>query len=88
MITALGLCSGALTTISFLPQVLRAIRTGSSSDLSWSWLILLGLGVCGWVSYGLLTTDISIIMANAATAALVFVLLAVKARHTGLRRSL
>jgi MtN3 and saliva related transmembrane protein len=88
MITALGLCSGALTTISFLPQVLRAIRTGSSSDLSWSWLILLGLGVCGWLSYGLLTTDISIIMANAATVALVCVLLAVKARHTGLRRSL
>ena len=39
MTTALGLCAGALTTISFLPQVLRAIRTGSSSDLSWTWLI-------------------------------------------------
>jgi MtN3 and saliva related transmembrane protein len=88
MTTALGLCAGALTTISFLPQVLRAIRTGSSSDLSWTWLIMLGLGVCGWLGYGLLTSAISIILANAVTVALVCILLAVKVRHGGLRRSL
>jgi MtN3 and saliva related transmembrane protein len=78
MITALGLCSGALTTTSFLPQVLRAVRTGSTGDLSWLWLVMLSAGVAGWLSYGLVTGNLSVILANAATLALVGALLSVK----------
>jgi MtN3 and saliva related transmembrane protein len=82
MITALGLCSGALTTTSFLPQVVRAVRTGSSSDLSWAWLIMLLAGAVGWLGYGLATSSLSVSPANAIMIALVGVLLAVKTRHT------
>jgi MtN3 and saliva related transmembrane protein len=59
MITALGLCSGALTTFSFLPQVMRAVRTGSTGDLSWLWLVLLLAGAVGWLSYGLAISSLS-----------------------------
>jgi MtN3 and saliva related transmembrane protein len=82
MITALGLCSGALTTTSFLPQVVRAVRTGSSNDLSWTWLVMLIAGAVGWLSYGLLTSNLSVSLANAIMVALVATLLSVKARHT------
>jgi MtN3 and saliva related transmembrane protein len=81
MITALGLCSGALTTTSFLPQVMRAVRTGSSNDLSWTWLVMLIAGAVGWLSYGLLTSNLSVSLANAIMVALVATLLSVKARH-------
>jgi MtN3 and saliva related transmembrane protein len=81
MITALGLCSGALTTTSFLPQVVRAVRTGSSNDLSWAWLVMLIAGAVGWLSYGLLTSNLVVSLANAIMVALVATLLSVKARH-------
>jgi MtN3 and saliva related transmembrane protein len=82
MNTALGLLAGALTTASFLPQVLRAVRSGSTGDLSWTWLIMLVAGESGWIAFGVLTADISVIVANVVTVTLVGTLLAVKARHT------
>lgn len=85
MITALGLVSGALTTSSMLPQLIRAIRSGSTSDLSWSWLVLFAVGVTGWIAYGLLTKDLAITLSNFVTVGLVVTLLAVKVRHTSLR---
>jgi MtN3 and saliva related transmembrane protein len=88
MITALGLCSGALTTSSFLPQVVRAVRTGSTSDLSWIWLVMLSAGLAGWLGYGIATSSLSVILANAATLALVGALASVKGRSVnGSRRS-
>jgi MtN3 and saliva related transmembrane protein len=87
MITALGLCSGALTTTSFLPQVARAVRTGSSSDLSWAWLVMLIAGAIGWLSYGLMTSNLSVSLANAVMVGLVATLLTVKAMHTLPRRT-
>jgi MtN3 and saliva related transmembrane protein len=86
MITALGLCSGALTTSSFLPQVLRAVRTGSTGDLSWLWLVLLLAGAAGWLSYGLATSSLSVSLANGIMIVLVGALLTVKSRHALLRR--
>jgi len=81
MTTALGLGSGALTTASFLPQVARAIRTGRTGDLSWLWLIMLAVGFVGWLAYGLLTANVSIIASNSVTIVLSGVLVTVKARH-------
>ncbi|HLJ98602.1 MAG TPA: SemiSWEET family transporter [Streptosporangiaceae bacterium] len=81
MTTALGLGSGALTTASFVPQVVRAARTGRSADLSWVWLLMLLVGFVGWLSYGLLTTNLSIIVTNSVTLVLAGALVAIKVRH-------
>ncbi len=82
--TTLGLISGALTTMSFLPQVLRTLRTGSAADLSLGWLALFGAGISGWCLYGLLTADLAIGLTNAVTLALVLLLTAIKLRAVGL----
>jgi MtN3 and saliva related transmembrane protein len=81
MTTVLGLGSGALTTASFLPQVVRALRTGRTADLSWLWLIMLAVGFVGWLMYGLLTANLSITVTNSVTIILSGVLVAIKARH-------
>lgn len=81
MTTALGLGSGALTTASFVPQVVRAARTGRSADLSWVWLLMLLTGFVGWLAYGLLTTNVSIIVTNSVTLVLASALVVIKARH-------
>jgi MtN3 and saliva related transmembrane protein len=47
--TILGLIAGTCTTLSFLPQVIRTLRTRHARDLSAAWLLIFGLGPrCGW----------------------------------------
>lgn len=86
MITALGLASGALSSMSLLPQVVRSVRTGRTADLSWAWLALFAVGVTGWLVYGLLTADAAVTATNAVMVTLVGVLASVKARHVGRSR--
>lgn len=76
--TTLGLISGLFTTLSFLPQVLRTVRTNSAADFSLGWLALFGAGVCGWCAYGLLTADLAISLTNALTLVLVLFLTGLK----------
>lgn len=80
----LGLLAGTLTTVSFLPQLVRTVRTGSARDLSWGWLLLFGAGITGWLVYGAGSNDIAITATNAVTGTLVGVLAVMKAwqEHT------
>ncbi|WP_131784244.1 SemiSWEET family sugar transporter [Protofrankia symbiont of Coriaria ruscifolia] len=77
--TILGLVAGALTTGCWLPQLLRSWRTRSAGDISWTYLGVLGLGVTLWLSYGLLTDEMTIILANGATVGAIIVLADLKA---------
>ncbi len=77
--TILGLMAGALTTGCWLPQLLRSWRTRSARDISWTYLGVLGLGVVLWLSYGLLTGEMTIILANGATAGAIIALAGLKA---------
>lgn len=79
--TLLGLLAGACTTISFLPQVVRTLRTASAADISWAWLLLFGGGVAAWLAYGLLTRDLAITLTNAVTFLLVAALCVLKAER-------
>lgn len=78
----LGLIAGALTTLSFLPQVIRTLRTRSSHDFSWGWLLLFVAGIAGWLLYGILTQDLPVTVANSITFALIWTLVALKAWQT------
>jgi MtN3 and saliva related transmembrane protein len=76
--TALGLFAGTLTTLSFLPQVIRTLKTRHAGDLSAAWLLIFGLGTFTWLVYGVLRSDIAVAAANAVTFVLVVVLIAAK----------
>jgi MtN3 and saliva related transmembrane protein len=76
--TVLGLIAGACTTLSFLPQVIRTLRTRHARDLSAAWLLIFGLGTALWLTYGLLKSDIAIALANGVTFGLVMVLIIAK----------
>jgi MtN3 and saliva related transmembrane protein len=81
--TILGLAAGTLTTLSFVPQVIRTLRTRSARDFSKGWLALFGVGVAGWLVYGVLEGDLPITLTNATTLAFVIALVALKSRHPG-----
>ena len=53
MADAIGLMAGALTTVAFVPQVLKTWRSRSAGDLSLSMLLIFNAGVALWVIYGL-----------------------------------
>ncbi len=76
--TTLGYLAGTLTTLSFVPQVVRSVRMRNASGLSWLWLVCFGCGVTAWVVYGVMRGDPAIIAANAATLIAVFVLVWVR----------
>lgn len=67
LVTILGLIAAALTTISFLPQAMKTIKTRHTKDLSLIMYSVLTFGIFLWLVYGILINDLPIIMANGIT---------------------
>ena len=79
--TALGLLAGTLTTIAFLPQVIRTWKSKSPKDLSLAMLGTFTTGVFCWLIYGLMVDSLPIILANAVTFLLAGANVALKLRY-------
>lgn len=84
-ILIVGYAAAALTTLAFLPQVVKTWRSGSARELSLATLALMTTGVALWLGYGLATGDGPLAAANGVTLALVASLLALKLRDLGRR---
>ncbi len=67
----IGLIAATLTTLAFLPQVVRTWRRRSADDLSAGTFLLLFTGIVLWLLYGVLRRDPIIILANAVGVTLV-----------------
>ncbi|MGL4618699.1 SemiSWEET family sugar transporter [Chroococcidiopsis sp.] len=80
-ITPLGLFAGVLTTIAYLPQLIKTWKTKSAHDLSWSMLIVLCTGIILWLIYGFYVHDIPIIAANIVTFIFAGMILMLKIRY-------
>jgi MtN3 and saliva related transmembrane protein len=76
-----GYLAGALTTIAFVPQVVKAWKLGETRDLSLAMLVLFGIGILLWTVYGFWVASMPIISANMITFVLVIVLLGMKIRY-------
>jgi len=73
--------AGLLTTVSFVPQVLKAWQSKRCHDLSWGMLITFSAGVVLWLAYGVLLWAAPIIVANAVTLALLITIGCLKVRY-------
>ena len=80
-IQILGLVAGTITSITFLPQVIKIWKTKSAKDLSLLMLLLLMLGVILWLAYGLLVMDAAIIYTNSMVLAISMVMLFFKLKY-------
>ena len=76
--TLLGLCAGTLTTLSFVPQVVKCWRSRSADDLSATMLLTFTGGVTLWIIYGIMMGSWPIVVANGTTLLLAFTLIAMK----------
>ncbi len=80
-VTFIGLAAGFLTTIAFLPQVVKTWQTKKTKDLSLGTFVFQGAAVTLWFCYGLMIKDLPLILWNAVTAILVFIIVAFKLRY-------
>jgi len=74
----LGLVAGTLTTIAFVPQVIKTWRTRSGRDISLGMFLLFSAGVALWLAYGLTIASRPVIIANALTLMLAITVLGLK----------
>lgn len=77
-IDVLGFAAAFCTTISFLPQAIRVIKTRDTYALSLAMYSIFTLGVALWLTYGIYRQDPAIITANVITLVLAVVILYTK----------
>ncbi|MEC5207086.1 SemiSWEET transporter [Vogesella urethralis] len=77
----LGYIAAFLTTTSFLPQVIRTLRTGDTRSISFTMYLMLVIGVAAWLAYGWLLGALPIMLANGITLLLASIILVMKWRE-------
>ena len=78
MSTAVGLAAGFLTTIAFIPQVMKIWKTKSAKDVSLPMFVAFTIGVALWLAYGIITGELPIIVWNSVTLVFAATILVMK----------
>ena len=74
IINLVGAAGGIVSSITFLPQVIKIWKTKSAKDLSMGTLLFLVLNVSLWLLYGILTNLYPIIITNGIVLSMVFIM--------------
>lgn len=77
----LGYLAGFLTTLAYLPQVLKTIKHKSTKDISLGMYIMLCTGIACWILYGVGLSSWPVIVANVVTLVLAGIILVSKIRN-------
>ena len=77
----IGYLAGTLTTLAFAPQLLKALKTKSTKDISLLMLLCSTTGMTLWLYHGLLIKDMALVLANSVSVALASTLLVYKLKR-------
>jgi MtN3 and saliva related transmembrane protein len=77
----LGITAGTLTTIAFIPQLAKALKSKSTGDLSWGMVLTFTIGVLLWLIYGIWIDSLPVILANAVTLLLQLGIVSLKIKY-------
>jgi MtN3 and saliva related transmembrane protein len=77
----LGYAAGIITTLAFLPQAFRIIRTRQTRDISMLWALAMNIGIMLWLFYGIVKNDLPMIAANSVSLVLLMIILFCKLRY-------
>jgi MtN3 and saliva related transmembrane protein len=79
--TIIGLVAALCTTISFIPQAMRIIKTKHTKDLSLAMYSIFTTGILLWLVYGILIKDFPLIISNAITFVFTSTILILKIKY-------
>ena len=73
-----GYFAAILTTLAFIPQLIKTLKTKKAEDVSLTTLIMFLTGVAAWIIYGIAISSKPILIANVVTFLLNFLILVFK----------
>lgn len=77
----MGYMAAVLTTVAFMPQALKTIRSRDTSGISLSMYVIFTVGVGCWFGYGVFLGSWPMIVSNIITFVLAATILGLKLRH-------
>jgi len=81
-ITILGLVAAGCTTVSFLPQAIKIIKTKETGGISLLMYLFLECGLFLWLIYGILIESFPLMLANGIALLLSSLILILKLRYS------
>jgi len=81
LVAATGMIGAVLTTVCWLPQAIKIIRSRETRAISLAGTLVFTTGIVFWLAYGLALMDWPLIASNVVTLALMSVVVALKLRH-------
>ena len=79
--SVIGFAAAVLTTIAFVPQLVKVWRTRRTQDISAGMYSIFAAGVALWLAYGVMIESWPVIVANFVTLVFALTILALKLRH-------
>lgn len=80
-VDVLGYAAGAVTALTFLPQVVKTWKEKSARDVSLMMFIIAAINEVMWIAYGILKNDWVIISTNAVVLAMSSIMIYLKLRY-------
>ena len=77
----IGAIAACLTTFSFVPQVIKVIKTKDTSGISLLMYLMSCLGIFLWMVHGLMIKDPALFYANLVTFILALIILVYKIKY-------
>ena len=77
----LGYVAATLTTVAFVPQAVKTLRTRDTSGISLGMYVVFTFGIVCWFGYGIFLGSWPMIASNAVTFVLAATILALKLKH-------
>lgn len=81
IVNLVGGAAATLTTICWLPQAIKILRTQNTAAISLLTYSVFAVGLALWLGYGVLLGSWPIIGSNVVTLALVIPIILLKLRH-------
>jgi len=77
----LGYAAGAITSLTFLPQVIKTWKEKSAKDVSLLMFIIAAINEVMWIVYGVLLNNWVIILTNSIVLAMSLTMIYLKLRY-------
>ena len=77
----MGYMAAALTTLSFVPQAIKTIRSRDTHGISLAMYVIFTAGIACWFGYGVFLGSWPMILANLVTFGLAATILGLKLRY-------
>ncbi len=81
VVDLIGYAAATLTTVSFVPQLLRVLRLRSARDISLVMFLVFSAGTFAWMVYGFLVGSTPVLIANVVTFGLSMTILVLKLKY-------